>query len=80
MTFSPCCHYKKMPVCDLQTLISLYEDAGLWPSDSGIIIRRYQSMTLDPGVNIRRAQSVTLSPWCHYKKSSVCDLQSLVPL
>ena len=21
MTFSPCCHYKKVPVCDLKTLV-----------------------------------------------------------
>ena len=66
MTFSPCCHYKKMPVCDLQTLVSLLEDTSLWPSVNGVIIRR--------------AQSVTFSQWCHYKKMPVCDVQTLLSL
>ena len=61
MTFSPCCHYKKMPVCEIQTMISLKEDTSLWPSA--------------PGVIIRRAQSVTIRLWGHYKKILVCDLQ-----
>ena len=63
MTFWLWCHYKKMPVCDLQTVVSLKEKLSLWHSV--------------PGVIIRRAQSVTFSPWCHYKKMPVCDLQTL---
>ena len=66
MTFRLWCHYKKMPVYEIQTLVSLLEELSLWPSV--------------PGVIIRRAQSVTFSPWCHYKKMPVCDLQTLVSL
>ena len=66
MTFRLFCHYKKMPVCDLQTLVSLSEELSLWPSITGFIIRR--------------AQSVNFSPLCHYKKKPVCDLQTLVSL
>ena len=66
MTFRLWFHYKKMPVCDLETLVSLQEELSLWPSA--------------PDVIIRRAQSVTFSNWCHYKKMQVCDLQTLVSL
>ena len=66
MTFRLYCHYKKMPVCDLQTLVSLKEDTSLWPSVTGVIIRR--------------AQSETFRFFYHYKKIPVYDLQTLLSL
>ena len=66
MTFRLWCHYEKMPVCDLHTLVSLKEELSLWPSV--------------PGDIIRRAQSVTFWLWYHYKKIIVCDLQTLLSL
>ena len=66
MTFRLLCHYEKMPVCDLQTLVSLLEELSLWPSVAGVIIRR--------------AQSVNFRLWYHYKKIIIYDLQTLVSL
>ena len=60
------CHYKKIIVCDLQTLVSLEEELSLLPSV--------------PGVIIRRCQSVTFRLWYHYKKIPVYDFQFLLSL
>ena len=64
MTFRLWCHYEKMPVCDLQTL--LQEELSLWTSVNGVIIRR--------------CQSVTFRLFGHYKEMPVCDIQTLVSL
>ena len=66
MSFRLWCNYKKMPVCDLKTMVSLEEDASLWPLDSGVIIRR--------------CQSVTFRLWYHYKKIWVYERQTLLSL